>query len=624
MEAHARSIKDLFDGGVFYEVPVFQRPYVWNKDEQWGPLWDDVERVADRAVGALLQGHPPEAVGSHFLGSIVVKNTEAALGVLTRFSLIDGQQRIATLQVLLDASRVVLERHGFVLEAETLQALVRNSGKRHEGEPTRFKIRPSRIDRDAFQSAMESGRRGIPGERIVEAHDFFEGEVERWLTGRDEGANPGSPEVRARALEDVLLGRVLLVGITLSVTDDDQLIFETLNDRGTPLLAADLIKNLVFQRGEDLGADTEKWASDYWLEFDDDWWRDEIKQGRLYRSRIDIFLQYWLTMRLREEIPSDAIFRRFRDYAISHFTAVGTAEVFLDAMCRDAATFRGFAELRPDSPMGGFYRRIVEALELGSTTPLLLWLLSKNHNIPERQVEMGLGALESWVVRRTALRMTMKNVNKLMVELLAVLDETAVDQAGVRIASFLAEQTADSRVWPQDDDVIAQLPTTRLYSYIRRSRLRVILEQIERGLRTSLHDNPQLPAGLEIEHVMPQEWRTHWNPAPGLSPETALDRDRLINCIGNLTLVNQKLNASLSNRPWTDSETAKVAPKGDRAGKGKVSLLGDFALLAMTRQLTQEHPDAWTDEDILTRGAEMAATLCRIWPRKGRDRLGRE
>ena len=52
---------------------------------------------------------------------------------------------------------------------------------------------------------------------------------------------------------------------------DAFLIFETLNDRGTPLLAADLIKNWVFQRGDDLGTDTERWADAYWAELDDEW-----------------------------------------------------------------------------------------------------------------------------------------------------------------------------------------------------------------------------------------------------------------------------------------------------------------------------------------------------------------
>ncbi len=76
---------------------------------------------------------------------------------------------------------------------------------------------------------------------------------------------------------------------------------------------------------------------------------------------------------------------------------------------------------------------------------------------------------------------------------------------------------------------------------------------------------------MEVEHVMPQTWKTYWNPAPGLTPEAEAARERAINTIGNLTLVNQKLNASLSNRPWTDAEAKVVAPKGERPARASAA-----------------------------------------------------
>ena len=55
----------------------------------------------------------------------------------------------------------------------------------------------------------------------------------------------------------------------------------------------------------------------------------------------------------------------------------------------------------------------MEGLELGTTIPLLLWLISDNHELPETEVSRALSAVESWVVRRTLLRATMKDVNRL-------------------------------------------------------------------------------------------------------------------------------------------------------------------------------------------------------------------
>ncbi len=135
-------------------------------------------------------------------------------------------------------------------------------------------------------------------------------------------------------------------------------------------------------------------------------------------------------MRTRNEIPSDGIFRRFREYAGAELTSVVGAETLLTHMCNDAATFRGFAQLHPESAMGGFFVRVIEALEAAATTPILLWLLSENHKVPEEQIAKGLGAIESWVVRRTVLRLTMKNVNQLVVSLLGTLDLAEVESAG--------------------------------------------------------------------------------------------------------------------------------------------------------------------------------------------------
>ena len=108
--------------------------------------------------------------------------------------------------------------------------------------------------------------------------------------------------VRLAALAEVLQRHLQTVAIDLTSSDDDQLIFETLNDRGTPLLAAGLINDYVFQQCDDLGTDIDTWGEQYWADFDNDCWRDEIAQGRLLRSKIDLFLQCWLTMRFKEEL----------------------------------------------------------------------------------------------------------------------------------------------------------------------------------------------------------------------------------------------------------------------------------------------------------------------------------
>ena len=58
-------------------VPLFQRPYVWNQENQWEPLWQDVERVADRRLANPFKRQQP-----HFLGAVVLQQVQKQAGHL--------------------------------------------------------------------------------------------------------------------------------------------------------------------------------------------------------------------------------------------------------------------------------------------------------------------------------------------------------------------------------------------------------------------------------------------------------------------------------------------------------------------------------------------------------------
>jgi Protein of unknown function DUF262 len=67
------TLQDLFGDRIFYEVPIYQRPYVWNLDDQWQPLWEDISNLAT----ARLTG---QQVLGHFLGAIVIELMSAEPG----------------------------------------------------------------------------------------------------------------------------------------------------------------------------------------------------------------------------------------------------------------------------------------------------------------------------------------------------------------------------------------------------------------------------------------------------------------------------------------------------------------------------------------------------------------
>ncbi|MGW4929689.1 DUF262 domain-containing protein [Agromyces sp. NPDC004153] len=618
MEAHPRSPRALFEGKEHYEIPAFQRPYVWNEEDQWAPLWGDVVRVAESYIKAKESDSEP-SIPHHFLGAVVYESRPPVAGDVTRHDVIDGQQRMTTLQLLIDAVQEEVSAHGHDIMAEALEDLILNRSAAFRGKRERFKLWPSQADREAFEHAMDPRQDWQSGEhRIREAHAFFRREAAAWLQGRpdDDGVlPPGSEALRVEALSSTLQDRLVLIAIDLTGHDDSQLIFETLNDRGTPLLKADLIKNWIFRKGSLLGADVERWAETYWQDFDTVWWREEIRQGRLTRSRVDIFLQYWLTMRLQVELKAEDVFRGFATFADKRMTNAAAADDLLRTLKSDADTYRSFAQLDDTTPEGLFYSRVIETMELAATTPVFLWFLSRNHNVPADQRQRGIEALESWAIRRTLLRLTTKDVNKFMVAVLRVLSESDASAAGEALFAFLSAQTAETRYWPTNSDMVTTLPGSRIYGNIRQWRLRVILGAVEDQLRaqSTMHETLSVPKGLEIEHIMPQGWRTHWDSEPKLLPEEAARRDLLVNTLGNLTLVTKSLNGSLSNRPWTDSAAVGLA-EGGEAGRGKRSLLDKFSLLVLNKSLLDGHDDSWTETDIQDRSLSLIKSISQIWP----------
>jgi uncharacterized protein with ParB-like and HNH nuclease domain len=94
-----------------FEIPAFQRPYVWNEEDQWSSLWDDVLRVSQAYVAAKEADPDASVEDHHFLGAVVYESKVPLAGDVTRHDVIDGQQRLTTLQLLLDAvHEVVLAR----------------------------------------------------------------------------------------------------------------------------------------------------------------------------------------------------------------------------------------------------------------------------------------------------------------------------------------------------------------------------------------------------------------------------------------------------------------------------------------------------------------------------------
>jgi hypothetical protein len=256
-----------------------------------------------------------------------------------------------------------------------------------------------------------------------------------------------------------------------------------------------------------------------------------------------------------------------------------------------------------------FLQRL-EAVDTTTVFPLLLYAYSEL--VPERIDEFDkiLELLESYLMRRMVCNLTGKNYNRFFVDLIRVLDKKGIITV-TAVAEHMGKSAADSTSFPDDKTFKTAIVELPLYGRLAQYKVRAILEALDAFAHTTKSEVQPLPSGLTIEHVMPQKWRDHWpltdedkvDPETGaidaLREQTAVHRrDRLINSLGNLTLITPYLNPALSNSDWSTKRPALLK----------------FSKLNLTQYFHGKDAETWNEGAIEKRTAYLAAQLSKIWP----------
>ncbi len=605
MDTQVRTPQAIFTQPQRLLVPLFQRPYVWNEELQWEPLWKDLERVATRFLKS-----PQTVQAPHFLGAVVLQQLATATSDLQQRTVIDGQQRLTTLQLLLDALHSEIEQAGAKQSAARLVRLIANEEAFCTHPEDRFKVWPTNRDREAFNEVMAApapidySQLKNQNSRMAKAHQFFAERCREWLNEQ----SPAQVGLRADAIERSAREFLQVVVIDLTASENAQEIFETLNARGAVLTAADLIKNFVFQRLLEQGANVEQAYDTYWKQFETAFWEKEVSVGRVIHQRSSVFLNHWLVAQTGEEVLAREVFSRFKTYA--DFSAGRTMMQLLQEIHRAAGIYRDFTEKAEqlDGPMDrvGLFAYRAKTLESEVVKPVLLALLDHPSGpLPQAQVDTTLDVLESWLARRMLVRATAKSYNKLMAEVVSLIRNTPPQQVGQTVRDHFSSQSTEIGYWPDDAEVRSQLAAMPVYRKLSRARVRMVLESIEDHWRgwtagqTSAAGMRIRRGSYAIEHMMPQSWLKHW---PLSSDVSEVERDARIHRLGNLTLLTKKLNSTVSNGAWLGE-------------KGKTEHLQEKdVLLLNSRVLKQYHTSQWNEQAIDARTEAAIDAILAIWP----------
>jgi Protein of unknown function (DUF1524)/Protein of unknown function DUF262 len=406
---------------------------------------------------------------------------------------------------------------------------------------------------------------------------------------------------RLHALHSSLREDLNLVVIDLEDDDDAQEIFETLNALGTPLLPADLVKNYLFRLAGMQGEDPQKLYVQYWKNFDDEksYWRKEIRQGRLKRARLDLFLNNYLTMLKGEEVIISQMFLDYRDMVNAANGTVITQH--LKTFNEYAGVYESFDHFLAGSREKLFFYRLRE-LDTTTVFPLLLEIFKRHSNASDIQDRNQiLTDLESFLVRRAVCGLTTKGYNRLFAQLVMKLRKASDDFSAAALRQELVSETADTQRWPDDAEFMHAWTTIDFYKRVRKSAQRMILEAIEESLHTGKTEKFDLERTLTIEHLLPRDWEAHWplvvREQSAESNEQARERrDLSIHRIGNLTLLTKELNPAISNGPWT---------------KKRDKIL-EHSALNLNRPFY--NVPVWDEDLIERRSTTLGASAIKIWP----------
>lgn len=623
MKSETWTIQQVFQDRKQYKVPFYQRAYVWTLDKQWQLLWADIKDKADER----LTGTTP---APHFLGAIVVEPQDKfGLRGVDTLHIIDGQQRLTTLQYVLAGIRLATRELGIVDYDSYLAAVLDNPNPSTmaNADVEIFKVWPTFSDQKAFVDAMtaenlttlqsrfpahftQAGtfrRIGITHPAALDAIWNFTEWAKDWIM-----ANGGTDAVESLVM--AVLTDLKVVLIQLEKDDDAQVIFETLNGRGAELHATDLIRNYLFMSVDSAKEDPASLYEEKWKQFEEDTWKVRERRGRIAKPRLEWLIFSSIRAQTGQEGDLARLYVDFKSYAQGQTTTQQ-----LDMLGTYAKHYLQLIEGKGTLPVARFGRRL-QPFDTTTSHPLALRISTAD--VPDSEKTAMFNDIVSYVVRRAVCGLTSKNYNNWFMSVLRQWIKGPMTRTTLKDLLASSPNSPAAR-WPDDDEFSHALQTAPIYhGNLDSGRCRMLLTELEGWLRlTKRTEEPIIPdlSNLDIDHILPRSWYEHWTLPDGskatLAENRAAEQQELmggtlssqylairqrtkaIPTLGNLTLLNLSVNREAQNKSFQIKKRLLIA-------NTVLSINGDL----MTRE-------TWGEESISARSKLLADAATKLYPR---------
>lgn len=617
MIAEAKSLRFLGEGKKL-TVPFFQRTYVWDEDN-WEELLNSFDNIDTKP----------------FLGSMILKNITKVLGPEEKM-IIDGQQRLTTITILAKALYDSLPQSAkgsdSGIEADLKSFLFYKNNASDAFYASHVKIEHSRLDNAAYETVITAGL--FPGKDAIDCNTINENSSRIYQCYKyymDALKNHSVDKLNA--LHDAMFSKERKVFVLIELEQNDineQSIFDTINRAGIRLSTADIIKNNLFKLCLDRCGEVDETEEDVWKLYEKNWnqlfyadedsrrcWDDKRIFGNVERTNLEFLLYCVATIEWEKEkdifSQMDKVYSdKIEAYSYKQLTDL-VEEIYsygklFKTWIIDFKANLSSPETMPHFKHTGYVPRLLLILERFGVQMFYPYVLKRmadvDCNFEDETLAHDFGVLESFVVRR---RLSGRGVTDYTIKCNQMLHE----ENGLQTALIAELVSVDSSI--NDRAFVSHA------AYIKNTEVaKILLFCIELYRRNNpKYDVNALQYSYTLEHIMPQKWDTNWSSIPVYSEDgtvfTGSDEDRrsirsaAVHSLGNMILLKDKLNTSVSNNCF------ELKVKGNGKHKG----YQEYATLLLAREIVDEYANGqseWDEKRIHDRLQALMKDALIIWP----------
>lgn len=582
------NIEEIFNK--FYEVPDYQREYVWRTANVLALLND---------IYSAFKEDPQNA---YFIGTTVVATNPQN----TSLEVIDGQQRLTTLFILLSVfTQKVADDHKQVLCKH-----IKNEDWGFSGNLcSRYRLNLNYANAQNFLEIINTNPENI----IKKLHSDYGNRLPttiKNLYNAYQQINDFLDE-HCSSSEEIIsfitytLHQVFVLQIKTDINRALQ-IFETINERGVGLNPLDLIKNRLFCHidKKDFKILKDKWQEIFKL----------FRKNETHKLR---FIRYFLMANFPDKIDS-GIYKNgiLRTDDIFNFTSkldnINDPYNFLDNLYQAASDYNGFLEGKLNGEDNDQLQNI-NTLNGGLSTYIIALLAAKN--LPRPILKHFIKQVESFMFfyiipgnNTNALERDCANWARQIHSLSKIQNE---EEQLAAYNKFITDALINPTQQKMDnfDDYFKRLQMGK-----NRTRTRYILNKISLYVQEKWNGHAcpnQLFKDLDIEHILPD------HPKGALRKEFGEEiYEEYKNRLGNLTLLEKPLNISLGNDFFENKKQRYATETNCVFTKSIAGLSVTTGATSQHGQFFQNLPhwNTWTKESIEQRQELLLKLTKKVWP----------